>query len=377
MKITRKLLFIFVFLPVFFLGALFTINANASYDWTGSSDFSPDNKKSAYKARLGSEWFVVTETWKGQQKKGKSYSEIESIIWNLDDPAVRFIVFGPNGTLAYNARQNDKWYIVKNDKESPPYDWARPIIFSRDGLKMAYKARLGKDYFVVVNDKNGKSYDWVGFPIFSPDSKQFAYKARLGKDYFVVVNDKNGKSYDQIISISPNSDYGDFDMFTFTPDSKVEYAAKRRDEWVVVNGEKEISLYNPDTSIKIQTNVSNNPSIKNNILERKIGQPLIMSVILAFEKTNSTMRSLASRTETRLDKLAEKEAREDSGLRDLLVDIRLDIHFSEENVKNTQNILQKSPDDIKMTKESLHLAKQYLISAHRKFKNLINEIKKR
>ena len=425
---------------------------NTFYDWVGYPDFSPDNKRFAYKARNGNEWFVVTGNKGGTQKKGESFDEIEAIIWNVDVLLTNFFVFGPSGTLVYNARNGENWYVVYDDKVSPAYERARPVIFSSDGIKMSYKAKRqdkwfvvvgdkeGKPYdwvgfpmwspdskqvsykakqgdksFVVVGDKEGKPYDWVGFPMWSPDSKQVSYKAKQGDKSFVVVGDKEGKPYDEVVSISPNSNYRDFDLIQFKSKlGEVVYAARNNKEWNVVIGEKEgkqykeitvDSKFSPD-KIVYRGRIGDERFIiredqDGTMVERKIDlnftqsyevpkQTFIVSknipkgsseyaqaTIRQFERASVVMRRLASKTETRLDKILEISGREDLDFRTALAEVRRTIHMADENVKLAKEAFQDNPENKKKVEEYLVLCKKELVSAHRKFVELIKEIKNR
>jgi len=145
-------------------------------------------------------------------------------------------LFSPDGReLVYNIRTGDQYRVVRNGKESPPYDRllfdrARheiSAVFSPDGRHLAYAARRGKQEFIVLDDAEQQMYDELYHPpMFSPDSKRLAYVARRKRPTdppprrsrypreprfprrFVVDNGREGRVYEMVSRL------------TFSPDSK-------------------------------------------------------------------------------------------------------------------------------------------------------------
>jgi len=59
---------------------------------------------------------------------------------------VRWIEFSPDGKqLAYEAKIDDKWYVVCGKEKSEPYDDVSWITFSPDGKKLAYATIEGNE----------------------------------------------------------------------------------------------------------------------------------------------------------------------------------------------------------------------------------------
>ena len=91
-----------------------------------------------------------------------------------------------NGTLAYAAMRDGKYFIVLNGKEGPAFDAVVSLKISPDGTKLIYRAREGAKRFVVVADVQGKehrrqpAYEMVFVPVFTPDGKAIAYGVKDG-----------------------------------------------------------------------------------------------------------------------------------------------------------------------------------------------------
>jgi Tol biopolymer transport system component len=178
--------------------------------------FSPDGRRVAYAAKVGRKWVVVVDG-----KEGKAYDEIGGrsiVIRPAGDGQVAFgPIFSPDSRrVAYEARVGSKWTVVADDGEGKSYDgigeWS--LVFSPDSRRVSYAAMVGGKQFAVVDGNEDTLYDHVGAPTFSPNSRRVAYEAELGAKAFVVVDGKRGGSYDVV---NPP---------TFSPDSRcVAYPA--------------------------------------------------------------------------------------------------------------------------------------------------------
>jgi len=173
--------------------------------------FSPDGAILAYEAKLNNKWFIVTE-----DKKGPEFDN------------VGLLVFSPDGrTAGYAAKKGSKWLLVIGDREGPELDDVTDPIFSPDGKTVAYAAEEGKKHFIVVGDKRGPEFDAVTNPVFSPNGGRVAYRARRGKKAFIVVGDKPG----------PQFDYAGEPVFS-ADGTTVAYAAVEHQKGFVVVGDK-------------------------------------------------------------------------------------------------------------------------------------------
>src|SRR5216683_1222537 len=173
--------------------------------------FSPDGAILAYEAKLNNKWFIVTE-----DKKGPEFNN------------VGLLIFSPDGrTVGYAAKKGSKWLLVVGDKEGPEFDDVSDPVFSPDGKTVAYAAGEGKKHFIVVGDKRSPEFDGVMNPVFSPNGGRVAYQAGQGKKAFIVVGDKPG----------PQFDYVGKPVFS-RDGTTVAYAAVEHQKGFVVVGEK-------------------------------------------------------------------------------------------------------------------------------------------
>lgn len=108
--------------------------------------------------------------------KEKQYEEANTLTYNRD------------GSLhAYTAKKGEKWFVVLNGKEGPPFDRVVAPVFSPDGKKLVYRARKDGKRFVVVADANGKvirqhpAYEQVFQPVFADDSRSVTYGVKDGQ----------------------------------------------------------------------------------------------------------------------------------------------------------------------------------------------------
>lgn len=98
------------------------------------------------------------------------------------------------------------------DQEERRYDDAEGLTYSPDGTMHAYAARRGERWFVVVNGKEGPPFDRVVTPRFSPDGRRLVYRARQDGRRFVVMADTAAKTvrehprYEQVFPLAFTSD---------------------------------------------------------------------------------------------------------------------------------------------------------------------------
>lgn len=117
----------------------------------------------------------LREFFVGDRQAGAAYEEAEGL------------VFGGNGLLAHAARKGERWFVVVDGKEGPPFDRVVSPAFSPDGRHLVYRARQDGRRFVVVADATGRTvrrhqaYDQV-FPVrFTSDGKSTAYGVKDGR----------------------------------------------------------------------------------------------------------------------------------------------------------------------------------------------------
>lgn len=107
--------------------------------------------------------------------KHKEYEQIKELVYS-----------GKNSSVAYVAKENEKFKLVLNGKEGPAFDMIVTPMFSPDGSKLVYRARNDQKRFVVVVDvaKNEvhrhPEYEFVFMTVFTADGKSVAYGVKEG-----------------------------------------------------------------------------------------------------------------------------------------------------------------------------------------------------
>jgi len=207
------------------------------YTRIGCPCFSPDSTKLFYDVRKGEKAVVVAG-----EEESPEYDDVAALtppstdgtgsIWDV----LPVVQFSPDGKhVAYRAKLADRWCVVVDGHEGPPFSAIGHGVFSPDSQSVAYSAttEAGK-WAVVVDGKTGPLWDgWRAGPVFSPDGQRLAYGAdrgELGKDAKrarMIVDDQESPAYEMV------------SLPGFSPDSKhVAYAVRADDKsWVIVDGE--------------------------------------------------------------------------------------------------------------------------------------------
>jgi Tol biopolymer transport system component len=184
--------------------------------------FSPDSRHMAYRASQGALGFMVMDG-----KEGRKYNMISG-----NEIISDYFLFGPNDDrLVYMVGKNQQPVVVVDGKPGNEYDViagdGESIVLSPDGKGYAYAAKKGDKWFVVKNGEEGPPYDGivVGTPLFSPDGKRFLYGANQGDKWFIVLDGKRG-----------TETYDGFGQATqFSPDGKhYSFVASNGGKWFVV-----------------------------------------------------------------------------------------------------------------------------------------------
>lgn len=119
---------------------------------------------------------LLREFLDGGARAEPPYNEIEWLVYG-----------GTDGSHAYAARKGEKWHLVVNGKEGPPFDRVVTPVFSPDGRFVVYRARQDGKRFVVVADGEGKTvrqhppYEQVHSVTFTADGKSIAYGVKDGR----------------------------------------------------------------------------------------------------------------------------------------------------------------------------------------------------
>ena len=155
--------------------------------------------------------------------------------------------------LAYIAEENNKSFIVINNKESiESLNKIRDFSLSSDGQQIAHR-EIVKDNIesgsekeiIVANGRRHKIYSEVSSPKFGSDSKIIVYREKKIEQWFIVLNEKEGKAYDYV-----------WDPI-FSHDNKyITYGAKKGNElWWVVEEVDKFGMTDPTTEPQILTNM--------------------------------------------------------------------------------------------------------------------------
>jgi len=124
----------------------------------------------------------VYQTIDDSKKYENGYDLIEDFVYNK-----------AGTSHAFAALKQQKWRIVVNGKEGPPFDRVVGPEFSPDGKLLVYRARQDGKRFVVVADVNGKimrrhqSYELVFAPVFTAESRSVAYGVKDGRELWWKV----------------------------------------------------------------------------------------------------------------------------------------------------------------------------------------------
>ena len=192
-----------------------------------SLSFSPDGCRIAYAARTGTQWCVVLDG-----RPGPSYNEIGS-------GPIRFL---SNKDIGYAALSGSKWLAIIGDQPPISCDEVADLTVSPDGRHVAFAGRSGKKWQAFVDGHAGPEYDQIGLPEHerfwvSPDGRRLAYAGRLGSKWQVVIDGRPEATCDEIQQ--------DGVPFYFSPDGKrTAYTARTDKNWfVVIDGQPGPSCY--------------------------------------------------------------------------------------------------------------------------------------
>lgn len=140
------------------------------------------------------------------------------------------VVSPDRGHWAAIVQKDGKSRVMLNGAMGRGYDRVASLGFSPDSMKVAYIAAEGDAFFVCVNQDRHPSFSLIDPEqglVFSSDSNYLAYAARTDRNAWCVV--RNGV---------PGAAWEEIRYLTFSPDGKrLAYAARRNDQWHVVEGE--------------------------------------------------------------------------------------------------------------------------------------------
>ncbi len=85
------------------------------------------------------------------------------------------------------ARKANKWLIVADDREGPPYDEVGPVAHGPDGRHLAYAARSGSRWVLVVDGMEHGEFDFLtDRRILFEGPRQLHTVIRRGNEYILL-----------------------------------------------------------------------------------------------------------------------------------------------------------------------------------------------
>jgi len=168
---------------------------NLAFGWDGVS--------LAYVAERNGEWFVVLDDKEERLPPGDELITL---------PVVRPDKRGFGALVISSGSVLLRQFFVEGGEGEASYQGAGGLVFGSDGRSHAYVAEKDEKWFIVANGKEGPPFDRVVSPMFSPDGKYLVYRARKDGKRFVVMADTNGKTirqhpaYEQVFPVRFTAD---------------------------------------------------------------------------------------------------------------------------------------------------------------------------
>ena len=225
-----------------------TIVSNIGNFQPGTLTVSPDGRRFAYARKESKGWVVEVD--------GKIEGTFRAVgivhgpvgiyaqVGLLDMVGVKPMVFSADSRhLAYSAKEEDSWFMVRDGEKSKPFKSVGSPILSRDGRRLAFAAQVTGGWCMVVDGVPGKIFDKLGPPAFSPDGRRLAYAARLNEKERIVVDGVEGKAYESLDVVSGLGAWLAFPTMVaefpvFSADGRLAHHGKLAGKWhIVVEGQ--------------------------------------------------------------------------------------------------------------------------------------------
>ncbi len=103
--------------------------------------------------------------------------------------SISFMMFSPDSRrFAYGARVGSDEIVVLDGLPGVIYDWVlSPKFFTPDSKYFVYKARITEGDFLVFNEEEGKIYDQIYTPFVNSDESALIFYARRDQEVFKSV----------------------------------------------------------------------------------------------------------------------------------------------------------------------------------------------
>lgn len=214
----------------------------------GTLTVSADGRRFAYARKESKGWVVEVDgkiegTFKAVGKVHGPVAIYAQVGW-LDLVGVKPMIFSADSRhLAYSAREDDSWFMVKDGEKSKPFKSVGSPILSRDGKRLAFAAQVPGGWCMVLDGNPGKAFEKLGPPAFSPDGRRFAYAARSDGKERMVVDGVEGKVYESLDIVSGLGAWLAFPTMVaefpvFSADGRLAHHGKLAGKWhIVVEGQ--------------------------------------------------------------------------------------------------------------------------------------------
>ncbi len=142
--------------------------------------FTRDSKHLVYIAKEENKYFLVKD-----KKEGPKFDNTEM------GPFFSF----DNSQIAYGGHIGDDAYIVVNDSMYGPYEDIWDLSFSSTSDNITYSVRVNGTIHHVVNHVVDTTYIRSEYPVFSKEKNRFAYRMYDGDNMYFVVDSIKSKPY--------------------------------------------------------------------------------------------------------------------------------------------------------------------------------------
>ncbi|MBV8760399.1 MAG: PD40 domain-containing protein [Deltaproteobacteria bacterium] len=118
----------------------------------------------------------------------------------------------PQGSArpTYVARRGDRFFVVHDNVEGPPFDDIRSPVLGAEG-RWGYVGRYGDAWIPVIDGVELRAFPWAGDPVFSEDGRRVAFLARRGSDVSAIVDETEHRFdivLDGTLAFGPSGHWG-------------------------------------------------------------------------------------------------------------------------------------------------------------------------
>ncbi len=149
---------------------------------------------------------VVYGVYKSDGKMSMVINSKESEIYDQ----VFYPIFNPkDNSVVFAAKQNDKFFLVKEGIKQKEYDNLLFYFFSFTGKDLVIGGVVENKRVYSINEKDSNFYDDIKFAQYSRDDKNLYIMVNEGSGFKTILNDKESKLYNWI---------GGYELFDYKTD---------------------------------------------------------------------------------------------------------------------------------------------------------------